>query len=490
MNVLNSNQPGSRVSGEVRNQVGIAKFGLLVLTGLFASMTGCVNEIVPATKAAGELVDHFADNGFGNSLAVVQHPAGVHHEGITYVSYQGPLEDPYVASYNHATGEWLGPFKAGVSEMGKDPSHPKIDNHGKPTMIIDDAGYIHVFYGGHGGMPIHGKNPLGDTHYGRNKHSVSKNPLDITSWEELDNISPFGTYNQAIKMDNGDLYLFYRHGAHESDWVYQKSTDNGRTFSEPVSFLKHKERDDLAAVDSWYAWVGRGQGDDIIVTYDYHLCWNVDAGIDGRGHTTQRHDVYYMVFDTRSGSWRNIEGEQLEMPIIREYAEKMTLAASTGDLWTFNGSTHLDSRGYPHIATNIGEDLGEKTGGPKSTSHYRWNGEAWIGGNSVSGFVSRGDFIVKSPEEVSFILAYKEDGIGIVSKWNSSDGGAIFTNGDELLRREKAGWAITSIIDNAHPDAAVIVAEKQPGSDWSRMYLLGDKGPVQRAKEEAQELDR
>gem|GEM_PF-6152302 len=49
-------------------------------------------------ESTGE-VDYFADNGFGNAVALVQHPAGVYHNGITYVAYQGPLEDPYVASY-------------------------------------------------------------------------------------------------------------------------------------------------------------------------------------------------------------------------------------------------------------------------------------------------------------------------------------------------------------------------------------------------------
>jgi len=61
------------------------------------------------------MVDHFAENGFGNAVAIVQHPAGQYHEGITYVSYQGPLEDPYIAAYNHETEEWTGPYKAGIS---------------------------------------------------------------------------------------------------------------------------------------------------------------------------------------------------------------------------------------------------------------------------------------------------------------------------------------------------------------------------------------
>ena len=463
---------------------------LTLLLAYGFSLAGCAVQKAPAPSAESETVAYFADNGLGNALAVVQHPAGEYRDGVTYVTYQGPLEDPYVAAYHHATGKWVGPFKAGVSELGKNPDRTKkIDNHGKPTMIIDDVGFIHVFFGGHGGLPSQGKNPLGNTHDGRNKHVVSKQPFDITAWEELDNIPPFGTYNQAIKMDNGDLYLFYRHGAHRSDWVYQKSTDNGRTFTPPVSFLKHQRRDDLAAVDSWYAWVGRGHGDDIIVGYDYHLCWDEDADNHGLGHTPERHDVFYMVMDTKTSTWRNVQGEPLEMPIVRQYARQKTFAASTGDLWTFNGSTHLDSAGNPHIGINIGEHLGLKSGGPKQTSHYRWTGTEWIGGRSGGMPVARGDFAVSTPDQVRFLLAYQEEtGDGVVAWWNSTDGGAKFTKGQELLRRPQAGWAISSLIRNARSDARVLVAEKPKGSDWARLYLLGDNGPVNRSKHEADVL--
>ena len=70
---------------------------------------------------------------FGNP---VTGNAGEYYKGVTYVSYQGPLEDPYVAAYNHKTKTWVGPFKAGTSLMGKDKSR-KTDNHGKPTLVID-----------------------------------------------------------------------------------------------------------------------------------------------------------------------------------------------------------------------------------------------------------------------------------------------------------------------------------------------------------------
>ncbi|MDU0352629.1 hypothetical protein RS130_00695 [Paraglaciecola aquimarina] len=125
--------------------------GIFVSISIFAM--GCSNSVLNNELPLGEKVDYFAiDDALGNALAVVQHPAGVHVNGITYVAYQGPLEDPYVAAYNHMTDEWQGPVKAGVSDMGKDSSRKKVDNHGKPTMLVDDLGYIHVFFGGHGGM--------------------------------------------------------------------------------------------------------------------------------------------------------------------------------------------------------------------------------------------------------------------------------------------------------------------------------------------------
>lgn len=481
----------------------LSKISVMSAVSMALMLSACGNMSQTASvdnaKDKAEKVDYFADDALGNALAVVQHPAGVHVDGITYVSYQGPLEDPYVASYNHETGEWKGPFKAGVSDMGKDPTRSKIDNHGKPTMLVDDLGYIHVFFGGHGGMPKHGENLLGNHHYGRNIHAVSTNPGDISSWEELDTIPVFGTYNQAVKMDNGDIYLFYRHGAHRSDWVFQKSTDHGRTFSDPVSFLKHKRRDDLKAEDSWYAWVGKGQGDDIIVSYDYHICWDRGAGINGRGHTTERHDAYYMAFDTKKGTWRNVTGDELQLPITRELADEKTLVARTGEgNWTFNGSAHLDENGYPHIATNIGKDIGVKSGGPKQTAYYRWTGKEWVGGNQVNPSSRidntdvRGDFMVNSPTNVTFALGYQEPktnnqaaGDGVIAYFNTNDGGKSFTKGKELLRREGAAWALTTLIKDAHPDARLIVAEKPKGTNWRKVYLLGDNGPIQREKADA-----
>lgn len=428
-------------------------------------------------------VSYFSKNGFGNAVALVQHPAGEYRDGITYVSYQGDLEDPYVAAYNHETDEWIGPYKAGVSDMGKDPNRKKIDNHGKPTMIIDNDGFIHIFFGGHGGMPEHGPNPLGNYHYGKNKHVVSKRPLDITEWEELDTIPPFGTYNQAFKMENGDLFVFYRHGAHRSDWVYQKSTDNGRTFADPVSILKHKRRTDIAAVDSWYPSISRGPNDELHVSFDYHLCLD-NKPSEGLVHRPERYNLYYMKMETSTNTWKNVRNETLDLPVTKEYADEHTLVANTGKYLTFNGSNTLSPDGNPQIGAFIGEDDGTKLGLPKSPRHLKWTGTQWTGGLPNKLPVSRGPFRAFSEQDIEFILASRsKKGGAEIAKWRSDDGGLSFKKDKVLLHSIKAkGFSISDYITNGHPDAQLIVSEIQANTNKRRMYLLGANGPIAREK--------
>jgi len=456
-------------------------------------LMGCANK-PKANKTiseGNEMVDYFADNGFGNAVAIVQHPSGVYHKGITYVAYQGPLEDPYVASYNHETKEWKGPFKAGESVMGKDPNRKKrIDNHGKPAILIDDADFIHIAFGGHGGIPAYGDNPLGNHHYGKNLHAVSKKPLDITEWETLDNISVFGTYSQFIKMDNGDIYLFYRHGAHRSNWVYQKSTDNGVTFSEPVSFLKHKRRTDIEAEDSWYPWVSRGNGDDIIVAFDYHICRDRNNTQDERGHIPERHNLYYMVFDTKINQWKNVKNEPLSMPLTKEIADAKTLVSEIADDWTFQARTDVEPNGNPHVGVLVGPDIGANRSGPKRLQNYIWDGDVWLKSDNSNLPNGEGDFDVKSTSEVSLYLeGQTHDDVGEISRWDSYDSGKSFKKGPVLLSRKHSGFVVSSLIDNPHPDARIIVGEKEGGTYFRKMYLLGDSGPIKRSQQEAEVLN-
>ena len=125
-------------------------------------------------------------------------------------------------------------------------------------------------------------------------------------------------------------------------------------------------------------------------------------------------------------------------------------------------------------------------------------------GNFDNGLpIGRGDF-VSVENNVSFILSGIDpvEEQTIVRWWNSQDDGNTFNKGDKLLsfkddwhsapsnanstrpkslsNLDSPGSAASSFIRNAHPDARIIIAEKAEGTDYRRMYLVGDNGAVPR----------
>jgi len=59
-------------------------------------------------------------------------------------------------------------------------------------------------------------------------------------------------------------------------------------------------------------------------------------------------------------------------------------------------------------------------------------------------------------------------------------GEEIRTRPKSLSNLDSPGSAASAFVKNAHPDARIIIAEKPEGSEWRRMYLIGDKGPIVR----------
>ena len=427
-------------------------------------------------------VAHFADNGYGNPVSSLQHPAGEHHRGVTYVAYQGPHEDPYVAAYDHAEGRWSGPFQAGVSPMGRSPDQidpAELDNHGKPALVVDRTGYIHVVFGSHGGDPKHGRNPLGDFFMGtkgRMTHVVSERPGDISKWRVVDNLPAFGTYNQWVKLPNGDLYLFYRHGGHRSDWVYQKSVDDGRTFAAPVSVLKHKVSSlDPQVNDSWYAWFDLGRGDTITAAYVYHPCANPK-------HTAHRNNTYYMQFDTSTGTWTSVRGRALTLPVTKESADELTLIEATGPVRTTHGTCHVDADGHPHAAFPVGKDV----------RYYRWDGMTWRPPVAVGsgGRVNDGDFIIDAPGKVRMLLQISSETGHEVGWWSTDDGGATWRKGAVLIASADRSFSLSALLRNAHPDGLLLLASRRATDAhlYRQMLVVGERGPLARPATEAGHL--
>lgn len=124
-------------------------------------------------------------------------PQAIYDEGskTTFVTYQGPGLDPYAVAFDHSARTWKGPVK--LADNSLDLSR---DMHGAPGMMIDDEGYIHIFYGAHNSTV---------------RHLRSKQPRSIESgWHSSAPESPRlegkFTYPQPLLDSSGAIHLFVR----------------------------------------------------------------------------------------------------------------------------------------------------------------------------------------------------------------------------------------------------------------------------------------
>lgn len=242
-----------------------------------------------------------------------------------YITYQGHLTDPYVASYNLKTQKWNGAYKAGHSTLSK--GERKIDSHGRPIIEVDDQGYIHIVYGGHGGEREDGLNPFSiDTPHagGRMTHVVSAKPHDLTSFVVKDDISPFASYTRSYKMGNGDIYFFTRAGTHKSPWVYYKMKSGSQTFEPPVMITwPTPQKSDPINVDTQYITPLKVSDTEIVITSLWHAC---NFNEIHPKPLYNRLNLYYMTLDTTDDSFYNVKNEKLTLPLTHQVFNQKTLA--------------------------------------------------------------------------------------------------------------------------------------------------------------------
>ncbi|WP_245953164.1 BNR-4 repeat-containing protein [Alteromonas aestuariivivens] len=276
----------------------------------------------PAPSSVPELpAGHFSDNLQGN-------PHTGWHDLVkdkVYITYQGHLTDPYIASYDLKTHEWEGPYKAADSTLSK--GDRKIDSHGRPIIEQDGKGHFHIVYGGHGGEREDGLNPLSfDTPHagGRMLHVMSEKPNDISSFVQVNDITPFASYTSSHKMANGDIYLFTRAGTHKSPWVYYKMKNGEQRFEPPVLITwPTPQRDNPINVDTFYINPMKISDTEIAISYLWHEC---NFNEDHNKETYGRINAYYMKLDTTDDTFYNARQEKLSLPITLAAANEKTLA--------------------------------------------------------------------------------------------------------------------------------------------------------------------
>lgn len=300
--------------------------------------------------------------GCGQWYALFNLPSAQHHNNRTYVVYPDAAQNPVAACYDHASRKWSEPVVAGRKPL-------KSDDHGNPAMLIDHGGYLHMFYGCHGG-------PM--------RYVRSTGPEDITRWREMPDAAPHATYPQVMQMTDGTIYLFYRAGGHTADWVYRTSGDGGDTWSRETAVI-----DGVPPRECWYVQFAKGPDDTIHVSF----VWKDDTnGLKALGpEYMHRYDLFYLWRDSH-GIWKNAAGQSLSLPLAKADAYRLCQVYDSQARREFTGgcSVGIDGHGKPYLLF--------RTAAAYGTTIYRhrlaaWNGKAWdvtdVGPSTAASPISR-----------------------------------------------------------------------------------------------------
>lgn len=277
--------------------------------------------VAPLAPAFGFFSDFLDGDASGNAVYedFALHPEAIYdsESGKTIVAYQGIGMNPFVAAYDQDAKTWDPPVQVGVNPLDSDA-------HGGPSLVIDNDGYIHVFYGAHGGYLLHAR---------------SASPHDPTAWEDLGKLSVtqvsgettravnvLATYPQPSLESSGSIRLFYRSFVKDDtygDWYSVTSTSGVGTWSQPEVALMGEPGE-----EGWYADFVRDE--DTNDTYAGFLLRDLAAN---QTDYFVRRNVYFMRRDAATGTWFNAAGESVPDTRTLEYMDQTCLVWDSGDAW-------------------------------------------------------------------------------------------------------------------------------------------------------------
>jgi len=488
----------------------------------------------------------FADNAYGRGgTGPWISPCGQHFNNVTYLTYQGPAEGAYIAAYNHTSKVWKGPVKVLDNPMGgvNPEVHPTkcesgscVDSHGAPHIAISDDGYINVFGGGHGGCDhaiegtvwgdnIYGQGckfrkqfPNDPSHIGIQRHARSLKPEDIFQWEKIEldvsGLMPHASYGANL-ISGGDIYTVVRGGSHTADWIYQKSTDGGKTFGEPVRIFKYENTKKRLFV-AWYVrcFVGNEQATKKKDRIGCFATWhNHQTGWDQEGNTLHgpdRRNIYYIEIETSTGNFYNIHNKQLKSPITFEEANSHALVYESYE--SANNGTFVEpydarfnKHGDPEVL--IHQYINPFNGwvGPRKTKNFVYtafnsNTSAWYIPIPIyeedfdPGVTNLGLFDKTKDKDVSAVMVRGSSSVDYFDGSRSSiDTGSIpsFTkNNEKSFEGEFTRW---TDIRNPHKEGRLMVLDYLNGTEnleeyYMGIHLYGDDGFVERNSNESSGL--
>ncbi|MFC1557963.1 BNR-4 repeat-containing protein [candidate division KSB1 bacterium] len=434
-------------------------------------------ESLKNTVLSDSLADYFAYNGKKGGAFMLNNQSAYYYNGRTYIVYSGTNCDPYIICYDHDTEKYSDIVKLGVTVS--------IEYHVVPSLLVDNEGYIHIFYGAH-------------NYAGKMTYIRSSEPEDISHWIEMGEISfeRGVSYLQSIQLENDSVYVFYRSGDHMDFWGYQISGDGGFSWGPEQNLL------DSAKVDSigWYASFTKGKGDSTIHCGITSLYEGPDNETMYRGG---RYNIYYIYRDG-DGKWKNVQGDVLTTPLSKSTLDDYALVYNSGTNTCQFPSIGLTPDDNPYLIWHVGGRIGS----PKKyeAKFAKWNSmlSKWditgepiaITNNLFNNYCI--DVIDADTIHAYFTENWTSGGTyysnlgGRIIRHVSNDSGNTWhrdvyaTGADSDLRYNEPG-----IVRNyTDANAKLIYAECTPADGWNininidynaKLYFWGDNGPVKRS---------
>lgn len=203
----------------------------------------------------------------------------------TWVCWSGPQMDIYVREYNHATNSWGTAVK--VADVNTSGSN---SYHNYPVMEILPDGKLAIFYAIHSNNLHMVKAP--------NVRSISG------TWTNTVISNNANCYPMPI-VNGSEIYVFYSR-SDDLSWPYRsyryiKSTDNGSTWTSPVTVIDSGETADK--FNEVYAF-GICKN-----STKLHITWTMAGGPGG--HNDKSRNLYHAYFNTTDSKMYNAANTDL-----------------------------------------------------------------------------------------------------------------------------------------------------------------------------------
>jgi len=260
----------------------------------------------------------------------------ISNEKKVYFSYLANDYSSKVWSYNIETYQKVGPINI--------TGGTRLDGHSYPNIIMDDEGFIHIFYG---------------THCSPQCYRKTINPCDISAWTEEIRFGNETTYPRPFIRDNGNIVLFYREGNrsdHPNIYGYIESSDGGNTWSELRPLIRPEYK------DGEYPWAYVGGV--FIDRDDIYICWSTYTYYLDTGYA----DLRYARFNFNNNLALDEFGDVIGTIPIR-CSDVIPLSAGANQ---YAEDIVLDDQKRPVILFSDFDESGED-----GVKVAWWNGSTW-----------------------------------------------------------------------------------------------------------------